>query len=131
MCGICHEATQRRPFSEKDLTYGQAMELTQGMEAADRNSKAFKVPEPAIKKVSYQHPKSREAQNAKACHRCIKSNHNSEHCKSVNAECQRCGKVGHIAPLCRTQLSDSNRQSTHMVRNSCVTITRYYTRQRH
>ena len=44
MCGLRHEAIQRRLLSETDLTYAKAMEIAQGMEAADRHSKSLNQP---------------------------------------------------------------------------------------
>ena len=70
VCGLRHEAIQRRLLSESDLTYAKGMELAQGMEAADKHSKAFtadkhskafKTSEPSIRKFSSQHTTSSRA----------------------------------------------------------------------
>ena len=45
VCGLGHEAIQRRLLSEVDLTYAKAMEIASGMEVADRDTKALKSSE--------------------------------------------------------------------------------------
>ena len=56
VCGLCNEAMQRRLLAETDLTLTKAIVLTQSMEAADHNSRAFKATEPTIKKISSRQP---------------------------------------------------------------------------
>ena len=41
-CGLRSESIQRRLLAEKDLSLQKVMEITQGMEAADRNAKFLK-----------------------------------------------------------------------------------------
>ena len=53
VCGLQHEATQRRLLSEPALTYQKALEIAKAMETADTNTKFFKIPEPPIRKVSF------------------------------------------------------------------------------
>ena len=36
-------------LSETTLTYNKALDIAKGMEAADQNTKAFRMPEPTIK----------------------------------------------------------------------------------
>ena len=50
VCGMRSENAQKRLLSESDLTFKCALELSQGMEAAERNAKALKGTETAIKK---------------------------------------------------------------------------------
>ena len=40
------------------LTYYKALEIVKGMEAADKNVKAFRIPDPAIKKLRGHQQKS-------------------------------------------------------------------------
>ena len=61
VCGLCNEAIQKRLLAETDLTLSKAMELAQGMEAADRNTRLFKGMEPAVKQTRWTAiPRSRE-----------------------------------------------------------------------
>ena len=56
--GLRHESIQRRLLSEKDLTYTKAMDVAQAMEAADRNTRAFKPlqPQPILHMRNYHSP---------------------------------------------------------------------------
>ena len=101
VCGLRNEAMQRRLLGEADLTLTKAMELAQGMEAAERNARSFKGTEPAIRKIRgkpFQRPKP-----SLSCSRCEKSNHTPQECRFKDAECHACGKKGHIAPACRSK----------------------------
>ena len=42
ICGLLHSGTQHRLLSEADLSLAKAMEIAQGMEAADHNVKKLK-----------------------------------------------------------------------------------------
>ena len=102
VCGL-HEAIQKRLLTEADLTFKHAMELAQGMEAAAKNAKALKPAEVSVKRFSPSNSRERQP-----CFRCGRSNHNEMHCKFKDAECHRCGKMGHIAPVCRSNLMKFN-----------------------
>ena len=99
VCGLRHEATQRRLLSETMLTYQKALEIAKGMEAADSNTVSFKAKEPVIHKV-----KDRIHQGAgkKTCYRCGRNGHLPSECRFKDAQCHVCGKRGHIAPVCRS-----------------------------
>ena len=98
VCGLCHNTIQQLLLSESDLTYKKALEISWGMEAADKDTKSFKTTDPMIKKIGSRF------QNAAGwnCHRCGRSNHTAATCKFKDAKCLKCGKQGHIAPTCQT-----------------------------
>ena len=96
VCGLQHEATQRRLLSESRLTYQKALEIGQAMEAADTNTKSFKEPESPIRKVSRQISRSEEL---RPCRSCGRTNHSREDCRFRGATCYACGKQGHTPPL--------------------------------
>ena len=95
VCGLRHEAIQRRFLSETDLTYAKAMEIAQGMEAADRHSKSLKTSEPAIRALKFT--------SHSPCYRCGRTNHTPASCTFKDAVCHYCKKKGHIAPACRAK----------------------------
>ena len=101
VCGLRHEAIQRRLLSEKDLTHTKAMEIARAMEAADSNAKSFKAAEPAIRKFTSQ--QQRTGNPPTACYRCGRSSHQPADCKFREATCNQCGKKGHISPVCRSK----------------------------
>ena len=98
VCGLRHEATQRRLLTEHGLTYAKALEISKGMEVADSSTLSLKTREPPINKVF--HPTSQE-KGRKNCYRCGKAGHFPSECRFKDAHCHACGKKGHIAPVCR------------------------------
>ena len=93
-------------LSESELTFARALEISQGMEAADRNTQQLKGPEAAIQVVTRS---ASETDNSKLCYRCGRSNHTSEDCRFKEVCCHNCGKKGHIAKVCRAK--DSSKRS--------------------
>ena len=118
VCGLRSESIQRRLLAEKELSLQKAMELSQGMEAANRNAKSLKGTSPAINKVrTVQTHKSssnqRVAQRPSApCHRCGRSNHDQNDCKFRDSICHNCQKKGHIAPVCRAKKRPTGTRNT-------------------
>lgn len=110
VCGLRHESIQRRLLSETELTYTKAMDIAQAMEAADRNTRAFKPQQtqPILHMRNYHSPTQRER---KACYRCGRTNHNEDNCKFKESTCHRCGKLGHIAPMCMAKSPNFGRES--------------------
>ena len=83
--------------------------MEQAMEAADRNLKGFKGADATVHKVTERSFNSREqhsdrhssnTRESSRCFRCAGGNHGEADCKFREATCHRCGKVGHIAPVC-------------------------------
>ena len=93
VCGLRNEAIQKKLLTEADLTLIRAVELSVGMEAAEKNAKSLKGTENAVNRVAPQR---------KPCYRCGRSSHDQKDCKFRDAECHNCGKRGHIAPVCRS-----------------------------
>ena len=51
VCGFRSESIQRRLLAEKDLTLSKAVEIAQGMEAAENNAKSLKGTMEAVHKL--------------------------------------------------------------------------------
>ena len=105
VCGMRNTSAQKRLLAEADLTFKKALELSQGMEAAEKNSKALKGTEAAVKKLSIPLKNSRGENSTtpkSTCYRCGRGNHNARSCRFADATCHKCGKKGHIAPVCRS-----------------------------
>ena len=105
VCGLRHDAIQCRLLSKCNLTYKKALEISQGMEGADKDTKSFKTTDPMINRTGSRF------QNAagRNYYRCGRSNHTPATCKFKDVKCLKCGKQGHIVPACQT----SNRKQSH------------------
>ena len=62
VCGLRHEAIQRRLLSEADLSYAKAMEIASAMEAADRDTKSLKGSEAILGKLQGLMGKGKDSQ---------------------------------------------------------------------
>ena len=100
VCGLRSESIQKRLLAETELTLKRALELAQGMEAADRNAKSLKGSKAVVAKVS-DDPSAKRPTNP--CYHCGKTNHKSRDCRFRDAKCRHCGKTGHIVAVCRAK----------------------------
>ena len=107
VCGLRYDTIQRRLLSETTLNYNKALDIAKGMEAADQNTKAFRIPEPIIKALSDRPPKPSDSPR---CYRCGHTNHRPADCKFRDMQCHSCGKTGHIAPVCRSKPRPKKKQ---------------------
>ena len=102
VCGLRNESIQRRLLAESDLSLTRALELAQGMEAAESNVKSLKGAESAVHKVTTQ-TSIASTSTSTPCYRCGHSNHAPNECRFREAVCHYCNKKGHIAPACRAK----------------------------
>ena len=109
VCGLRHEAIQCRLLSESTLTYAKAIEITRGMESADKDAKTFKMSDPIIKKLSSRPQKFTEMRTN--CYRCGRANHTPANCKFKDSRCLKCKKLGHIAPVCQSMRPMQQKQT--------------------
>ena len=107
VCGLCHEAIQRRLLLESSLSYKNALKIARGMEATDKDTKSFKTTGSMIKKIESRSPKKAASW---ICYCCGRSNHNPMKCKFKDATCHKCRKTGHIAPACCSSKSPQRKQ---------------------
>ena len=101
VCGLKSEVMQKRLLSEVYLTLKRAIEIVQGIEAAEQHAQQLKA-EAVIRKVSPQST-TRSAQGTRTmiCNHCGKSNHKSSQCHYKDVICNNCKKKGHLAKICR------------------------------
>ena len=97
VCGLRHEAIQRRLLPEADLSYAKAME------AADRDTKGS---EAILGKLQGLTGKGKDSQ---ACYQCNRPGHSASTCKFKEPSCHACGKKGHIALACQSKSNNSSK----------------------
>ena len=73
VCGIQHEGTQKRLLAEVDMTHKRALEIAQGIEAADKSAQVLKNKDAVLHKVFLQ-PQPLVPGDTH-CYHCGKSNH--------------------------------------------------------
>ena len=105
VCGMRKESIQRKLLSEADLTLTKALEIAQGMEAAEKDAKeiqATPVEQPQVHAIPQQ--------QKLPCHRCLGTGHTADRCRFRTLRCNKCRKVGHIARACKTPAAPSQPQ---------------------
>ena len=120
VCGVNHDTIQTRLLAEKELTFQKALDLSQAVEAAEKNSKLLQNSKPAESqsdqgKLNYtkrgQKTSSSTGSGAASgsgkgpivCYRCG-GPHLAPECKFKEVFCKFCKKKGHLAKVCRAKL---------------------------
>ena len=101
VCGARNELIQKRLLAETGVTLTRA----QGMETADKNAKELHAPSssrvsPEVLRFS--------GKAKKKCYRCGRDHHEKD-CMFCEANCHKCGKHGHIVPVCKSGHSGHTR----------------------
>ena len=107
VCGVRNETMQKKLLTEDGLTVARALEIAQSIEAADKNSRELKGSDVTLQDSL----KFAGASKLRPCHRCGRR-HDAKTCKFRDAECHKCGKTGHIAPVCRSTPKKPNEVSS-------------------
>ena len=106
VCGLSSEAIQKVLLAKGDLTLETARKIALGQEAATKRTKELKDGQnSSILKVAEPPP-------GKRCGRCGRGYHGPNECKFKNAKCHKCGKVGHIAPVCKSWAGRNHTEQT-------------------
>ena len=109
VCGINDQRLQRRLLSEPELPFAKALELAEASEAAERHTKELgKVaPSAEVHTVSSRDRDRTQKRggghrtiSVTPCYRCG-GKHPADKCRFRESECHHCGKMGHIAKVCR------------------------------
>ena len=121
VCGISDDTIQRRLLAEPGLTYKKALEISQGIEAANRNMRELHRPSANSSKqrdiASVNNEINKVAPNptgkSETCYRCGKTGHKPAACRFKDATCRFCGKVGHLKAVCYSRKkAEAHRKKT-------------------
>ena len=99
VCGINDSRIQCRLLAEPDLNHKKACELVLALEAADKSAQELQAKSSS---VNFVKPNKDRSSKPIACHRCG-GPHKAPECTFQKAKCHKCGKVGHIAKVCRSR----------------------------
>ena len=113
VCGLRNHSIQRRLLSESNLSLQKAVEISTGMEAAELNSKTISTSSVTeeVKQVSSSTSTSVNGPKKKpVCFRCG-GPHLATSCHHQKAQCHKCGKIGHLARVCRGAQVPRHRQA--------------------
>ena len=113
VCGLRNHCIQRRLLSESNLSLQKAVEISTGMEAAELNSKTISTSSVTeeVKQVSSSTSTSVNGPKKKpVCFRCG-GPHLATSCHHQKAQCHKCGKIVHLARVCRGAQVPRHRQA--------------------
>ena len=104
VCGVNDLCIQNRLLQDSTLTLTKAFEIAQSVEAAAKDAADLQKLIPVCSS-SVQHLQSKRY----TCYRCG-GNHLANNCSFKSAECRDCGKIGHIARVCKSKIRQTSRQ---------------------
>jgi predicted aspartyl protease len=108
VCGVNEDRIQRRLLAEPVLDLKKALEIAHGMETAAKDVRDLKGETP--NKRDYPMNKlhgGKHSNEYKDCYRCG-GKHDHSKCRFKTETCHKCGKMGHIAKVCRSSKTISS-----------------------
>ena len=113
VCSLRNVDIQRRLLAESKLTLARVLEIAQGMEAAERNTKALKGSEAAVHKMNTQRgPATQRLPTWVPCYRCGRTNHDPRDCRHCESVCDFCNKKGCMQRPTVEKLPQTRNQKT-------------------
>ncbi|KAL5505289.1 hypothetical protein EMCRGX_G006696 [Ephydatia muelleri] len=129
VCGIKNSRVQRRLLAEPMLTFAKALEIAQASELAEKNALVLQgqrqttpsaTPHSPAEvnaiagqdRAAKQSPPKRQFPPCSSCGR----KHVSSSCPCADWVCFSCGKVGHVARVCRSNTGSHSKQPKRLQR---------------
>ena len=121
VCGIWDRRLQQCLLTETDLTFQKSLDISQAIEASERNARelqAKQTPKPILalnqpKRRPYSLGRPNSSDNQILCYRCG-SSHQVRECPFKDALFNYCKRKGHIAKVCRTKARDEGNKMAHI-----------------
>ena len=103
VCGIRDQRIQRELLSLKDLTVTLALQKSQAIEVATKETENLQHLSAVETGNSATHALTQvPLGNFSKCHRCGSGQHKAKNCPHKEKRCNQCKKVGHLARVCRS-----------------------------
>ena len=94
-------ACERRVCNEDCwLNLERALELSQGIEAAQKDSKEIQSTENDLDMTNHV---EQSKNDTVFCSRCLRTGHAQAECKYRSAKCNKCYRTGHLARACKSK----------------------------
>ena len=99
VCGLREEDMQRRLLVEPRLNLKRALELSQGIKAAQKDAKEIQSTENDLGATNRV---GQSKNDTVFCSRCLGTGHAQAECKYRSAKCNKCYCTGHLAIACKS-----------------------------
>ena len=112
VCGVNDDQIQRRLLAEPKLDLKRALEIAQGMETAAKDARDLKAEITSKSQHLMNKLHGGQSNEYKDCF-CCGGKHDHAKCRFKTETYHNCGKIGHIAKVCRgskTNSAESGRQ---------------------
>ena len=108
VCGIYIESIQKELLTKKTLSMEEAVKLALSLSSAEKTSHAMhdgKLLQTSTAVHSMHRPSSSSSSrpNGMQTHTCYRCGKPQDRCHFKTATCHSCGKIGHIAPVCKSR----------------------------
>ena len=103
-CGVNDLRIQNHLLQGSTVTFTKVFKIAQSIEAAAKDAADLQKLVP-VSSSSVQHLQSKRY----TCYHCG-GNHLTNICSFKSVECRACGKIGHIARVCKSKIRQTSRQ---------------------
>ena len=113
VCGLRNAGVQKQLLAQTDLTLDKALQVAQGMEAAEKSTKALQDGDTSSSNLQINRTgpsRGSSRQPSKSCYRCGHTDHIATACRFQESTCNRCHKKGHLAKVCQSGQRNHDQQ---------------------